>query len=649
MYINVQLGAFTGLLYLIIILTNGLLSFYFPYSSLGLTFTVLVYGLLVTASPTAKALASVLTVARINTIWDFPFRLSSYGLSIVYLLIFLILVVIQRVFVSILDTFTFVCDVFGIQIPEQTRIYTRKIHWDRAYFCWPKPKNYFISKFLIEMNGVLVGECSPLEEFIGFTGLKPDTIYRLRIWAVSYSRGTAPSKYFAFKTLKPPLPLTEANSSTQIPYSGLNKNFTLQDRIANLKDELEELQASRAKLRTEERCLSTHEILKDVQSELKQAEFSQAEFEKRVNDLRLQLELIQNERHGTEDKKRAIEKEFEAISKVNRKLDNELNSHTQELKSAQTQLKTQNQKIQCLKEKNSKDVTSNEQQKTSLKEELTKVKKQHGQASKELENESSILNNYENELSKLTEKCEKFEQDVEQYGSYENLRLHRQLSQEFTDLKAHEEDLTQQLQNTNRQKLSILHNLADSRRKTAPSKTQLNKYKKASSNSSSTPILPTFDPENETEAEQAQPSPNRILRAFNWKTAFPKPNKEKKVEEPQLKSFTWNPFGQRVFNPPSINNEELIRSTSPSIISLLDNHDILPNGESNNKPHEISSEDSSRHSSPKTILAMHLGNDTQTLFNHPSALPNRSEAPSLPFFQLPHHELLHSETLTDKN
>ncbi|KAJ1962615.1 hypothetical protein GGI12_002542 [Dipsacomyces acuminosporus] len=58
-----------------------------------------------------------------------------------------------------------------------------------------------ISKYEIEVNGRIVGECKNTEDYTNIQRLKPSCIYQLRVWAISESRGRAPSQPIFVHTL----------------------------------------------------------------------------------------------------------------------------------------------------------------------------------------------------------------------------------------------------------------------------------------------------------------------------------------------------------------------------------------------------------------------------------------------------------------
>ncbi|ORX93782.1 hypothetical protein K493DRAFT_408276 [Basidiobolus meristosporus CBS 931.73] len=90
---------------------------------------------------------------------------------------------------------------FGLVIPKPPVIYIKNVKETGTSVYWVLPEKLSIEKYLIEINGDVVGESDRQETSVEIMGLSPDTWYKIRVWAVSKSRIRASSQCIIIKTL----------------------------------------------------------------------------------------------------------------------------------------------------------------------------------------------------------------------------------------------------------------------------------------------------------------------------------------------------------------------------------------------------------------------------------------------------------------
>ncbi|KAK7914310.1 hypothetical protein PG985_012013 [Apiospora marii] len=91
--------------------------------------------------------------------------------------------------------------VLGVEVPDAPDVSLAGIRKDAATLNWTRPQaNSSVAKFLIQVNGVNVGESSSQETAITVTGLKPSHFYNIRVIAVSHSNFQAGSRSIRLRT-----------------------------------------------------------------------------------------------------------------------------------------------------------------------------------------------------------------------------------------------------------------------------------------------------------------------------------------------------------------------------------------------------------------------------------------------------------------
>ncbi|KAH7027804.1 uncharacterized protein B0I36DRAFT_375496 [Microdochium trichocladiopsis] len=91
--------------------------------------------------------------------------------------------------------------VLGVDVPDAPDVSLAGIRADAATLNWTRPRaNRPVAKFLIQVNGVNVGESANLETAITVTGLKPNHFYNVRVIAVGYNNFQAGSRVIRLRT-----------------------------------------------------------------------------------------------------------------------------------------------------------------------------------------------------------------------------------------------------------------------------------------------------------------------------------------------------------------------------------------------------------------------------------------------------------------
>lgn len=106
-----------------------------------------------------------------------------------------ILWLVQRTWQTLRKPVPELIGILGVDVPDAPDVSLAGIRPDAATLHWTRPRpNRPVSKFLIQVNGISVGESAPTETAITVTGLKPDHYYNVVIIAVGHNNFQAGSR-----------------------------------------------------------------------------------------------------------------------------------------------------------------------------------------------------------------------------------------------------------------------------------------------------------------------------------------------------------------------------------------------------------------------------------------------------------------------
>ncbi|KAI1324602.1 hypothetical protein F5Y16DRAFT_380308 [Xylariaceae sp. FL0255] len=116
--------------------------------------------------------------------------------------------------------------VLGIEVPDAPDVSLAGIRADAATLNWvhPLPARP-VAKFLIQVNGVNVGESGNQETAITVTGLKPDHFYNIRVIAVGYNNFQAGSRVIRLRTFS-------RDGRPRLGNNRLPSNFVPEEQLA---------------------------------------------------------------------------------------------------------------------------------------------------------------------------------------------------------------------------------------------------------------------------------------------------------------------------------------------------------------------------------------------------------------------------------
>ncbi|KAG0366369.1 hypothetical protein BGZ54_005425 [Gamsiella multidivaricata] len=92
-------------------------------------------------------------------------------------------------------------DFFGITLPAPSIVTLKDVKDRSVTLNWQCSSQATISKHLIEIDGLIIGESGKQETSVVIQGLYPDNIYRIRLWAITTRNWKTPSDYIVVRTL----------------------------------------------------------------------------------------------------------------------------------------------------------------------------------------------------------------------------------------------------------------------------------------------------------------------------------------------------------------------------------------------------------------------------------------------------------------
>ncbi|KAF9557120.1 hypothetical protein EC968_007792 [Mortierella alpina] len=92
-------------------------------------------------------------------------------------------------------------DFFGITLPAPSIVTLKDVKDRSITLSWQCSSQATISKHLIEIDGVIIGESGKQETSVVIQGLYPDNTYRIRLWAITTRNWKTPSDYVVVRTL----------------------------------------------------------------------------------------------------------------------------------------------------------------------------------------------------------------------------------------------------------------------------------------------------------------------------------------------------------------------------------------------------------------------------------------------------------------
>ncbi|KAF9171409.1 hypothetical protein BGX21_003250 [Mortierella sp. AD011] len=92
-------------------------------------------------------------------------------------------------------------DFFGITLPAPSIVTLKDVKDRSITLNWQCSSQATISKHLIEIDGVIIGESGKQETSVVIQGLYPDNTYRIRLWAITTRNWKTPSDYIVVRTL----------------------------------------------------------------------------------------------------------------------------------------------------------------------------------------------------------------------------------------------------------------------------------------------------------------------------------------------------------------------------------------------------------------------------------------------------------------
>ncbi|GAB0137545.1 hypothetical protein EsDP_00005805 [Epichloe bromicola] len=108
---------------------------------------------------------------------------------------------LHRAFQTLWKPVSELVNILGVDIPQAPEVCLAGIRSDAAALAWTRPHSHRLApKYLIQVNGVQVGEATGSEAGITITGLKPNHFYNIRVVAVGHNNFRSGSPVIRLRT-----------------------------------------------------------------------------------------------------------------------------------------------------------------------------------------------------------------------------------------------------------------------------------------------------------------------------------------------------------------------------------------------------------------------------------------------------------------
>ncbi|KAJ2787821.1 hypothetical protein GGI15_000390 [Coemansia interrupta] len=165
-----------------------------------------------------------------------------------------------------------------------------------------------VAYYDVEVNGHIVGSCKPSESYSKIQGLRPATMYQLRLWAVSESRGRAPSLPVFVSTLAPSQMHSDDKCSSCTHHIGDSSP--------------EKIEHMRSSIRQTEKSIKDFEAtIADLKA---QSEEERSKLQKEITELRAQRKAEESSRAAQKEKIREMEAQKRSLDRDKAKLSKDI-------------------------------------------------------------------------------------------------------------------------------------------------------------------------------------------------------------------------------------------------------------------------------------------------------------------------------------
>ncbi|KAJ9060001.1 hypothetical protein DSO57_1035543 [Entomophthora muscae] len=514
------------LIYVIIITANAIVSYRLPSSLQGLLFTCVIYSFLLTDKVICKTLALLLSLFRLSQVFPIPNQLPFWSMLVTYCLSFLICWIMYKLSVS--PDNTQLLTLFNVKLLDPPILYLKILDQTAAYFSWEhsSPERHLLS-YEIEINNVIIGHCEPNERSIGIPSLRPNTIYRIRIWANSRTRGRAPSSYLMFKTLEE----TPETSDSLSP----RKESSVEEQIKRLESDRDFLHTSRENIRQEfDQLQSDDQPAASLFRQLVEVKTELVAMDKLLLANQAEVEALREEKSKLVSERNSLEHQTDDMTTMLNRTEASLKARLKEIESEERGQACHPAEVAVLEKRFKGDKARLEHELKAIVQNnnvLESTLSVHTASFKKLQEE---LKEEETKYQRLLDALSAAKEEEARLGggSYDLLKKYCELVSVLGQRLSDKKELSEQLGELSAKKLTLLHSLAQLNH-TRPPLTEIERNPLVASIPWMRPAEPTpFVPRFESLL-------SRPHSTESFSTDFPWPRVQPTWTPPQLASSSW--------------------------------------------------------------------------------------------------------------
>ncbi|KAL3425348.1 fibronectin type iii domain protein [Phlyctema vagabunda] len=337
--------------------------------------------------------------------------------------------------------------ILGVEVPDAPQVSLAGIKADAVTLHWTRPGvNKPVLKYLIQVNGVNVGESSRTETAITVTGLKASHFYNVRVIAVGSNNFQAGSKVIRLRTYG-------RDGRPQLTNGRVPSNLSLEEQqnssLAESSDEAPAVRGHNASVETAPMPETPPHMAREAstQSQRRNTGGRKHSPSTAAADHALVANLL-NSNHPEESMQQLAEK-FETIRRETEEVVAQIARDSEEYRAQMHELnKEKEERKQQLKEKEAASL--------SLKNEATHTERQNRQAQNRKTQKEKTLRDKQAERQKMLEDMERWKKSVE------DMKIERESwKKEIDDIQKDKAKQEEEIQGTLRKRQNSLNGLEE--------------------------------------------------------------------------------------------------------------------------------------------------------------------------------------------
>ncbi|KAJ3290432.1 hypothetical protein HK104_006785 [Borealophlyctis nickersoniae] len=378
---------------------------------------------------------------------------------------------------------------FGIVVPDVPVVVVREVgkDWIKVFWTCEKAVGCEVKGFLVEVNGVVIGEVGKDDMCVVVGQLVEDTRYRIRVWALAGRRIKTPSKCVLVKTLKPHIPpgashthegstkSIEASAEAQEQFAAglaaMSEFKRLGEAIAGVLTDLNNVRRARTDVEKLIQDAETQHAREEAElrEELGRLREAKKAGEAPRAELKAKIKQLEEAKRECDSLKMKLEKEVKRESGSRKHALEELEDRKKEIGLLETELETVEENARQAEEAYEKRKAEMERAISVKTRELADIRRQIEARSPEVEEMKARIAVWEKEIIELESDARRIRLGAHVADGAENRGIgiekeHERLFKTFVGLQEDYRRLQAELREETRSRMELLQRLTVAKR-----------------------------------------------------------------------------------------------------------------------------------------------------------------------------------------